>query len=103
MKKLTVAAFIIASIGFTGAASAKITDSREESLIRICEALMSDKPIRLKRTMKKAGVTYKQVNEGLVCNGQSAMNFALLHNADKNAGLLARKTSQDIDSLLAKR
>lgn len=103
MKKLALAAVIITSIGFTGAASAKIKDSREESLIRICEALISDKPIRLKRAMKKAGVSFKQVNEGLVCNGENAINFALLHDAGKTAGLVARKTRQDIDSMIAKR
>lgn len=102
MKKLTVAAFIIASIGFTGAASAKITDSKEESLVKICEALTSDRTIRLKRSMKKAGVTFKQINEGLVCNGKSAINFALLHDANKTASLVARKTNQDFDSLVAK-
>ncbi len=102
MKKLTVAAFIMASIGFTGAASAKLMDSKEESLVKVCQALTSDKPIRLKRSMKKAGVTFKQVEEGLVCNGKSAINFALLHDANKTADLVARRTNQDLDALIAK-
>ncbi len=103
MKKLTLAAVIIASIGFTSASSATIRDSHEETLVNICKALKSDKPSRLRSVMKKARISYKQINEGLVCNGQNAIDFALLHNADKTALFVARKTKQDINSLVAKR
>lgn len=103
MKKLTLAAVIIASIGFTSVSSATIRDSHEETLVNICKALKSDKPNRLRAVMKKARLNYKQINEGLVCNGQNAIDFALLHNAGKTAQFVARKTNQDINSLIAKR
>lgn len=102
MKKLTLAATIIASIAFVGSASAEIRDSHEESLIRICEAMQSDKPERLRAVMKDTRVSYKQVNEDLLCNGQNAIDFALLHNADKTAKFVASKTNQDMSKLVAK-
>lgn len=103
MKKLAFTAIIVASLGFTSMAQAGMSKSMEASLVKVCEALKSDVPIRLHRAMKSARVSYKQVSEGLVCNGKNAIEFAMHHDAQETAGLVARRTNVDINSLLAKR
>lgn len=103
MKKLTLATLIIASLGFSGFASANISTSTEQSLVQICKALKSDSRIKLVRAMKRSRIRYETVANGLVCNGQDALSFAVAHGANKTAGLVAKRANVNIDSLLAKR
>ncbi|WP_100655981.1 DUF3718 domain-containing protein [Alteromonas flava] len=84
--------------------SATVMDSGlEKDLVNICVALKSDSKLALHRAVKRSRLTYQQVNEGLVCNGESAQDFALSHNAEATAALLARKSRVNTEMLTAKR
>lgn len=105
MKKLTAVAFVVASLGLAGNASAAlmIQDHTEASLVKICDALKSNSKHKLSRAIKKSGYTYKTIASGLVCNGEDAMTFALNNEASNTANLLARKANINADALVAKR
>lgn len=75
----------------------------ENDLVNICEALKSDSKLNLHRAIKKSRVSYRQVEEGLVCNGESAREFALTHNATTTAGLLDKHARANNGVLTARR
>lgn len=104
MKKLMFAAAIIGSTLMSSAASANkyIDPGLEKDLVKVCEALKSNSRIKLLKAVKNSRLTYKSIAKGLVCNGQNALEFAMLNSADKTASLLANKTSVDLNSYLAK-
>jgi len=77
--------------------------SSEANLVRVCKALKSNSRLQLLKAVKRTRVGYREIAKGLVCNGKSAYEFAQLHNADKTAGLLARKGNLNEDGMLAKR
>ena len=75
----------------------------EKDLVNICEALKSDSKLALHRAVKKSRVSYRQVEEGLVCNGESAREFALTPNAPTTAGLLDKHARNNAGVLTARR
>lgn len=77
--------------------------SLEKDLTRICEALKSDSKLALHRAVKRSRLSYRQVDDGLVCNGQSARDFALTHDADNTANMLASRAKTNSGMLAARR
>lgn len=105
MKKLLIAAIAMSTVGLSVNANADpiINPSLERKLVQVCEALRSDSKLQLNRVIKNHGFSYRSIAQGLRCNGDDAITFALNNNANETANLMARKTSIDIDSMVAKR
>jgi hypothetical protein len=104
MKKLTIATLLITGLGVSGIANADINASTEKDLVQICKALKSDSRLKLVKAMKRSRIRYETVvADGLVCNGQEALDFAVSHGSHKVAVLVAKRANVDLDTLLAKR
>ncbi|AWL10896.1 hypothetical protein HMF8227_00390 [Saliniradius amylolyticus] len=67
-----------------------ISPSLEAKLVKICEAVMSDKRLRLHLSLKANRLSVRDINRGLKCNGESPYNFAMTHEAYTNADFLNR-------------
>ena len=102
MKKLTIAALIITGLSVSGFASANLSDANEQDLVQICKALKSDSRLKLVKAMKRSRIRYEKVADGLVCNGQEALSFAMSHGSHKTANLVAKRANIDLNTLLAK-
>ena len=100
---MTALTVFLATVSSGAAAAPKLDKSTEAKLVKICYALKSDSKIRLHRTVKQSRLGYKQIAEGLKCNGKSAMEFALFNDASNTANLLARKANIKTDGMSAKR
>ncbi|GEA01222.1 hypothetical protein KUL17_01190 [Alteromonas sp. KUL17] len=99
----------LALLGITLSLTATVTNAApypkhvEKNLIAVCEAVKSDSRLRLHRAVKATGFKMRYIHEGLVCNGQDMLTFALTHNASKNAQLIARRINASPSVLTAKR
>ena len=103
MKKSLVISSLVSSLLLACILPAHAVDNvTEKKLISICKALQSNKKIKLHRTISKSGLSYKQLSEGLVCNGMDPVTFALRNNAPKTAQLFAQKSNLDYQTLLTK-
>ncbi|GAB5380481.1 MAG: hypothetical protein Alis3KO_26210 [Aliiglaciecola sp.] len=94
---------LFVSVSASANAGTRLDKSTEAKLVKICHALKSDSRIRLHRTVKQSRLGYKQIAEGLKCNGKSAMDFALFNDANNTAGFLAKKANIKHEGMLAKR
>jgi len=103
MKKIIIGSIITAGILLAGSAQANSIDKNTETnLIKICKAIKSDNKLKVHRAIKNSGFKAKTISEGLVCNGQDSVTFALVNNAPNTAKYLARKSGVDYAALLAK-
>ncbi|NDV89711.1 DUF3718 domain-containing protein [Alteromonas sp. 345S023] len=85
-----------------GTASAKgYPVAIEDQLIAVCKAIKSDNRLALIRAVKKTRLSYRELNKGLVCNGQDMLTFALTHNATSTSQLIARRTNTQVGTLTA--
>lgn len=85
------------------ASAASIEPNLERDLVRVCEALKDNDRMALNKAVKLSRVSYKNLVEGLKCNGMSALEFAHFHKSDKAANLLALRANLRSDELVAKR
>lgn len=97
MKKLALAFVVVAATGFSGFASASISESTEQNLVKVCKALKSDSSIKLNKAVKHSRISYERLAKGLVCDGQSAMSFALSNGAQKTASVFAKRANLDVE------
>ncbi len=74
----------------------------DDELVELCEAVASNKTMKLNKTMKKYRVNFQTLADGLVCNGKDIATFAALNGADKTARLIVRRTNLDAGTLLSK-
>jgi hypothetical protein len=103
MKKLLISTIITAGILLAGNAQASNIDSVVEGkLVKVCEAIKSDSPIKVKSAVLKSGVEMKQIANSLVCNGVDPVSFALANDAEKTAKYLAQKSNANYEQLVAK-
>ncbi|MCV2884799.1 DUF3718 domain-containing protein [Aestuariibacter sp. AA17] len=104
MKATVCLSAIVMSVGLTAAstASAAIDPSTERVLVKVCKALKTDNQARLRHVLKRNHLGYRQIAEGLRCNGQDALTFAMSHGAEGSAYYLARKANIDMSTLVAK-
>ena len=91
------------SLTATVANAASYPKQLEKRLIAVCEAVKSDNRLKLHRAVRATGLSMRDVHEGLVCNGQDMLTFALTHNAAKNAQLIARRVNASPSALTAQR
>lgn len=95
-------ASITASILLAGNAQARNIDSVVESkLVKICEAIKSDRVIKVNIAIRDSGLGIKQIANGLVCNGHDPVSFALLNKAQKTAKFMARRSHGNHKELMA--
>ncbi|GFD67290.1 DUF3718 domain-containing protein [Alteromonas sp. KUL106] len=91
------------SLAATTASAASIPKELEKDLISVCEAVKSDKRLKLRRAVKATGLDIKTLHAGLVCNGQDMLSFAVTHGAAVNAQHIARRVNASPGVLTAKR
>ena len=105
MKKLMAIAFTTAALGLSMQVQAapQMDKHLEKQLVQVCEALQSNKRLKLFRVMKENNFSYRTIAKGLRCNGVDAVTFALQHDADETANMVAKRANVDLDSMLAKR
>ncbi|MDM7861928.1 DUF3718 domain-containing protein [Alteromonas sp. ASW11-36] len=96
----TAAAIALAPLSAT---AGNFDPALEKDLVRICAALKSDSRLALHRAVKRSRLSYKQIDEGLMCNGESAQDFARTHNANLTASTLAAKARSNNGVLTARR
>ena len=97
MKKLTLAILLVAGASVSGIASANMSTSTEHNLVSVCKALKSDSKLQLMNAVKSSGVSYENLAQGLVCNGQQPVNFALANGAQKTADLFAKRAQVEVE------
>lgn len=105
MKNFSTKLLVVGSVVFGLMATSQayaLDSSTERKLVKICKAIQSDSKLQLHKAIKQSRLGYRQVAQGLVCNGKSAMEFAYYHNANNAAGLLARKANIKNSAMLAK-
>ena len=103
MKKLLISTIITTGILLAGNAQASNIDSVVEGkLVKVCEAIKSDSPIKVKAAVRNSGVAMKQISNNLVCNGVDPVSFALANDAEKTAKYLAQKSQVNYEELVAK-
>ncbi|GAB2699364.1 DUF3718 domain-containing protein [Aliiglaciecola sp. 3_MG-2023] len=103
-KKVMLIAIMLGAFASNSAfAASHLTSYQQASLVKVCKALKSDSRIQLQKAVKSSNLNYKKVAKGLMCNGQSALEFAAMHDAHETAGFLARKVNVNYDKMLAKR
>ncbi|WP_100643963.1 DUF3718 domain-containing protein [Alteromonas facilis] len=105
LRKAIAVPVLMMTFGLTtlSVSAAPMDTTLEKDLVRICEALKSDSKLQLHRAVKRSRLSFKQINQGLVCNGDSAQDFALSHDAQQTADLLARKSKLNTEVLTARR
>jgi hypothetical protein len=103
MKKLLISSIITAGILLAGSAHANyINPVTESKLVKVCEAIKSDSLIKVKVSVRNSGVSMKQIANGLVCNGNDPVSFALANDAEKTAKYMAQKSTVNGQEYLAK-
>ncbi|GEM_PF-3689842 len=85
---------------FAGVAQAT-QQPTEEALVQVCESIQENNTIKLRYLMKQHGLNIRAIENGLKCNGQSPLEFAISNDADRVADKIASRVSTSID-LIAK-
>ena len=104
-RRITQFAFIGLSFSFI-ASAAQAEDfpiEMEDQLVAVCEAVKSDNRLKLNRAVKATGLNYRDLHQGLVCNGEDMLTFAATHGAEKTGALIARHANTSQAVLTAKR
>jgi hypothetical protein len=103
MKKTLISTIIVAGILLAGNAQASNIDSVVESkLVKVCEAIKSDSPIKVNTAVRNSGAGIKHIANSLVCNGVDPVSFALANNAEKTAKYMAQKGNVNYAELVVK-
>jgi hypothetical protein len=94
MKKVIISTIITAGILLAGNAQANhINPVTESKLVKICEAIKSDRVIKVHSAVKNSGISMKQITNGLLCNGADPVSFALANDAVKTAKFMAKRSN----------
>ncbi len=101
---LSLIGMVSASLFIGSAAQASsLPEHVETDLVAICKAIKDNNQHDIYRAVKKSRISYRALDEGLVCNGQDMFSFAATHSADASNDFLARKVRRDPRVLTAKR
>jgi hypothetical protein len=92
---------LFSATAFSSTAHAKYIHN-EKSLIKVCEAIQTNSPSQLRSAVKRSGHNYQALADGLLCNGQTVIEFAMANGAAKNASLFSRHTHTKLPELVAK-
>lgn len=103
MKKILISSLIAAAMFIAGNAQANYIDPVMESkLVKVCEAIKSDRLIKVHVAVKNSGISLKQITNGLLCNGADPVSFALANDAVKIAKFMAKKSNVNDQEFVAK-
>jgi hypothetical protein len=97
MKNLTKVSVVTATsfaAMFTFNALAAMDPYMETALVDSCKAAMSNKVLKLNRTLKEYRLKDKTVALKVVCNGDNIIAFAQKYGADKTAAKLSNSIGQ---------
>ena len=107
MKKLLNSFSLPATIGviaicslFSLNANAKYIPN-ESSLIKVCKAIQTNNAAKLRVAVKRSGYSYRDLAKGLMCNGQTVVEYAMSHGAIENANLMAKLSHTKLPQLVA--
>ncbi|QPG05073.1 DUF3718 domain-containing protein [Salinimonas marina] len=91
-KSLITAGLVVgATLGVTAPAYAAYPAHMEGDLIKICTAIRDNRIGRLQMAVRHSGLSYRQLQKGLVCNGDDMLTFAAKHKAAATGQLLTRR------------
>ena len=93
---LTIFAANVANAGET-----KVPVYLEKDLVNVCEAIQKNDVRNFRRHVENTGVNIRALQKGLRCNGMDMTSFAIANNAAETATLIAKRTGQDQDKILA--
>ncbi len=83
-----------------------VSKYNETRLIKVCEAIQSGSKLKVSKRVRDLGISYRELNEKLVCNGEDPISFAIRHGAAKNAEFIAKRAGTELSDsqldLLAK-
>jgi hypothetical protein len=103
MKKVIISTIITAGIILSGNVQAKYIDPVTESkLVKICEAIKSDRLIKVHSAVKNSGISMQQITNVLLCNGADPVSFALANDAIKTAKFMAKRSNVVDEEFVAK-
>ncbi|MEW9799325.1 DUF3718 domain-containing protein [Alteromonas sp. CYL-A6] len=75
----------------------------ENDLVAVCDAIKDNSLQSLRKAVKQSRLSFRDLNEGLVCNGDDMLSFATRHNATFAADLIVRRTLRNKDQMTASR
>ncbi|WP_018983562.1 DUF3718 domain-containing protein [Salinimonas chungwhensis] len=91
-KIITISSMLCLFAGVTSfSAQAAYPTYMERNLIKICTAIKDNKPFQLHMAVKKSGLTYRALEQGLVCNNMDIHAFAQASKAVNTGKFLARR------------
>ncbi|WP_018692890.1 DUF3718 domain-containing protein [Algicola sagamiensis] len=82
-------------------AQADLTSEYLTKLVDTCHAIKSNHQHTLRKTLMQNNLTMDEINEKLMCNGESAYEFAITHKAMNNAKMLNRTGTVTIKEIAA--
>lgn len=94
-----ISTVVIAS--FAGVVNAQPHPS-DDALVKVCESIKENNTLKLRYLMKQHGLTMRAIENGLKCNGQSPLEFAMTNDANNVASQIAKHMPAS-DRLIAKR
>lgn len=83
---------------FAKGAYSDFSPSEERRLVRLCEAVKSDSRMKLNALLRKEHLSFREINNQLVCNGMDAITFAVKNGAHNTANLIASRANVSIDN-----
>lgn len=99
MKTLTTAisTLLIATATMTSFTTTAAMDSyMEEALVNTCKAALTNKPLKLKATLKEYRLKERTAALGIVCNGEDIITFAENRGAFKTANHMNRSIGKSV-------
>lgn len=92
MKKLqqVILTSAIALSTFSFSSVANMSPQVENALKDVCKTITENRPVHLRKTVSGYNLNIEIINQKLMCNNESAFDFANTHGADKNARVLNR-------------
>lgn len=103
MMTLITCALLAAPLAqLANAGNTLFVNDEDRMYLRLCKAVKSNNKLHLHLTLKHEGISYQQMQEGLICNGQDPITFALYSGSKKIAQVIADHTESDVSTILAK-
>lgn len=100
--KTSIIGLTIFGASFANAGETKVPAYLEKDLLNVCEAIQKNDVRNFRRHAENTGVNIRALHKGLRCNGMDITSFAIANNAAETATLIAKRTGQDQDKILAK-
>lgn len=102
IKLVMTIAIVLGSTSTAFANSENYPAYLESSLENICKAAKDNNLVKFKRAVRKSGLDFRTIENGLVCNHLSVLDFAIENRAKSTALYLAKKAYINKREVLAK-